>query len=137
MGIIEKIENEQLQPRMATFGIGDSVRVRARVIEGDRERVQVYSGIVIARKGSGVNASFTVRRFSFGEGVEKNFLVHSPGIVEIQVERKGRVRRSKLYYLRERKGRSAMAVRERSLTMKKESEKATSRTTASIPLEGD
>jgi len=115
MAIIEEIEKEQLKSEVASFAVGDSVKVHIRVIEGDRERIQIYSGIVIARGGTGINASFIVRRVSFGEGVEKSFSLHSPRISRIQVEKRGYVRRSKLYYLRKRKGKSAMTVKERSL----------------------
>jgi large subunit ribosomal protein L19 len=115
MTIVEEIEKEQLKSEIASFAVGDSVRVHIRVIEGDRERIQVYSGIVIARRGVGINANFTVRRVSFGEGVEKSFSLHSPRISRIQVERRGYVHRSKLYYLRKRKGKSAMTVKERSV----------------------
>ncbi|ALJ56704.1 50S ribosomal protein L19 [Candidatus Xiphinematobacter sp. Idaho Grape] len=114
MTFFEKIEKEQLKSEVVPFSVGDSVKVHIRVVEGDRERIQVYSGIVIARRGAGINASFTVRRLSFGEGVEKSFSLHSPRISRIQVERRGYVHRSKLYYLRRRKGKSAMTVRERS-----------------------
>lgn len=114
MAIFEEIEKEQLKSEVTPFAVGDSVKVHIRVIEGEKERVQVYSGIVIARRGIGINASFIVRRVSFGEGVEKSFSLHSPRISKIQVERRGCVHRSKLYYLRKRKGKSAMAVKERS-----------------------
>lgn len=111
MSIFEKIEKEQIKSEITPFKVGDSVKVHIRVIEGDKERVQVYSGIVISRKGTGINATFTVRRVSFGEGVEKNFPLHSPRISKIQVERGGAVRRAKLYYLRKRKGKSATVVK--------------------------
>jgi large subunit ribosomal protein L19 len=114
MTIVEEIEKEQLKSEITPFEVGDSIKVHIRVIEGERERIQVYSGIVIARRGVGINANFTVRRVSFGEGVEKSFSLHSPRISRIQVERRGDVHRSKLYYLRKRKGKSAMTVKERS-----------------------
>jgi large subunit ribosomal protein L19 len=114
MSIIEKIESEQLKKDVPRFRVGDTVRVHTRVIEGDKERIQVYSGIVIGRKGTGLNANFTVRRVSYGEGVERVFPVNSPRIAKIEIERKGEVRRAKLNYLRKRKGKSATAVREKS-----------------------
>jgi large subunit ribosomal protein L19 len=114
MSIIEKIESEQLKKDVPQFQVGDTVRVHTRVIEGDKERIQVYSGIVIGRKGTGLNANFTVRRVSYGEGVERVFPVNSPRIAKIEIERKGEVRRAKLNYLRKRKGKSATAVKEKS-----------------------
>jgi len=113
MTIVEKIEAEQLKPTVTPFEVGDTVKVHTRVIEGDKERIQIFSGIVIARKGSKINASFTVRRLSFGEGVERKFPLHSPRIAKIEVERKGSVRRAKLHYLRKRKGKSATTVKEK------------------------
>ncbi len=113
MSIIEKIESEQLKKEIPTFHVGDTVKVHTRVIEGDKERVQVYSGIVIGRKGTGVNSNFTVRRVSYGEGVERVFPLHSPRIAKIEIERQGEVRRAKLNYLRSRKGKSATTVKEK------------------------
>lgn len=113
MSIIQKIEQEQMKSQVADFRVGDTVRVHTRVVEGDKERIQIFSGIVIGRKGSGINAAFTVRRISYGEGVERVFPVHSPRIAKIEVETPGYVRRAKLNYLRERKGKSAMSVRKR------------------------
>ena len=114
MSIIGKIESEQRPQEVPQFQVGDTVRVHTRVIEGDKERIQVYSGIVIGRKGTGLNANFTVRRVSYGEGVERVFPVNSPRIAKIEIERKGEVRRAKLNYLRKRKGKSATAVKEKS-----------------------
>jgi large subunit ribosomal protein L19 len=113
MSIIATIEEEQLKKDPAKFSVGDTVKVHTRVIEGDKERIQIYSGIVIGRKGTGINASFTVRRVSYGEGVERVFPVHSPRIAKIEVERKGAIRRAKLNYLRDRKGKSATTVKEK------------------------
>jgi large subunit ribosomal protein L19 len=90
-----------------TFSPGDTLRVNVRIKEGERERVQAYEGVCIAKAGSGVNASFTVRKISFGEGVERVFPLYSPMLESIQVVRKGKVRRAKLYYLRDRRGKSA------------------------------
>ncbi|MGC3991022.1 MAG: 50S ribosomal protein L19 [Chthoniobacteraceae bacterium] len=112
MHIITKIEQEQLKPEVTSFKVGDSVRVHTRVVEGDKERIQIFTGIVIGRKGTAMNASFTVRRISYGEGVERVFPVHSPRIAKIEVETAGPARRAKLNYLRDRKGKQAMAVRE-------------------------
>ncbi|MFZ4116064.1 MAG: 50S ribosomal protein L19 [Chthoniobacterales bacterium] len=114
MTIIETIEQEQLRTDLTPFEVGDTIRVHTRVIEGDKERIQIYTGIVIGRRGSGINASFTVRRVSYGEGVERVFPLHSSGIAKIEVEKRGSVRRAKLNYLRTRKGKSATAVKERS-----------------------
>ncbi len=111
--IINKIEQEQMNSDVAEFRVGDSVRVHTRVVEGEKERIQIFTGIVIGRKGAGINASFTVRRISYGEGVERVFPVHSPRIAKIEVETPGFVRRAKLNYLRDRKGKQAMAVRKR------------------------
>jgi large subunit ribosomal protein L19 len=104
MKLIEKIESEQLKPKIADFKVGDWVKVSTRVKEGDKERTQVYAGVVIARKGRGINETFTVRRISYGEGVERVFPLHSPFIEKIVVETPGRARRAKLYHLRGIKG---------------------------------
>jgi large subunit ribosomal protein L19 len=112
MNILEKIEAEQFKSDTAQFKIGDTVKVHTRVVEGDKERIQIYSGIVIGRKGTGLNENFTVRRVSYGEGVERVFPIHSPRIAKIEVERKGAVRRAKLNYLRSRKGKSATTVKD-------------------------
>lgn len=109
--IIQKIEQEQLKPEVADFNVGDSVKVHCRVVEGGKERIQIFSGLVIARKGSGVNASFTVRKISYGEGVERVFPVHTPRIAKIEVNSRGKVRRAKLHYLRERVGKRALLVK--------------------------
>jgi large subunit ribosomal protein L19 len=113
MEIIRKIENEQLKPEITPFRVGDTVKVHTRVVEGDKERIQLFSGIVIGRRGTGLNSFFTVRRISYGEGVERVFPLHSPRIAKIEVERQGNVRRAKLNYLRTRKGKQAMAVKEK------------------------
>ena len=111
MDIIKKIEQEQLKQDVAEFNIGDTVKVHTRVVEGGKERVQIFAGIVIARRGSGVNASFTVRKISYGEGVERVFPLHTPRIAKIEVTNKGKVRRAKLHYLRERVGKRALLVK--------------------------
>ena len=112
MHILEAIENEQKKSNVPAFKVGDSVRVHTKVIEGDKERVQLFTGIVIGRKGTGLNENFTVRRISYGEGVERVFPVNSPRIDKIEVEKAGTARRAKLNYLRGRKGKQAMAIRE-------------------------
>ena len=112
MNILEVIESEQKKSDVPSFKVGDSVKVHTKVVEGDKERVQLFTGIVIGRKGTGINESFTVRRISYGEGVERVFPIHSPRIAKIEVEKAGTARRAKLNYLRTRKGKQAMAVRE-------------------------
>jgi large subunit ribosomal protein L19 len=114
MNIIQKIEQEQLKQNISPFRVGDTIKVHTRVVEGDKERIQLFTGIVIGKRGVGINSTFTVRRISYGEGVERVFPLHSPRIAKIEVERAGNVRRSKLNYLRNRKGKQAMAVKEKS-----------------------
>ncbi|HXY61208.1 MAG TPA: 50S ribosomal protein L19 [Chthoniobacterales bacterium] len=109
--IIDIIEKEQ-QKDGAKFKVGDSIHVHTRVVEGDKERIQVFSGIVIGRKGRGLNATFTVRRISYGEGVERVFPLNSPRIAKIEIETEGKARRAKLNYLRRRKGKEATTVKE-------------------------
>ena len=105
--IIEQLEAEQLRTDLPDFSPGDTVVVQVRVREGQRQRLQAFEGVVIAKRNRGLNSSFTVRKISHGEGVERVFQTHSPMIAEIKVKRRGDVRRAKLYYLRERRGRSA------------------------------
>jgi large subunit ribosomal protein L19 len=105
--LIEDIEKQQLRDDIPEFNSGDTVAVQVRIREGGRERIQIFEGIVIAKKNRGLNSSFTVRKISSGEGVERVFQTHSNLIGEIKVKRRGDVRRAKLYYLRERSGRSA------------------------------
>ena len=114
--IVYKISQEQLKKEVTPFTVGDSVRVHIKVVEGDKERIQIFSGIVIARKGTGIQKSFTVRRISYGEGVERVFPLHSPRIEKIEVESSGMVRRAKLYYLRRRIGKGSIKVKEQSTT---------------------
>jgi large subunit ribosomal protein L19 len=111
--LLDKIESEQYRKGASDFGIGDTVRVHTKVIEGDKERIQIFSGVVIGRRGHGMNSTFTVRRISYGEGVERIFPVHSPRIDKVEVERKGSVRRAKLTYLRQRIGKGATLVKEK------------------------
>ncbi len=111
--LLDKIEKRHLRSNALSFHVGDTVRVHTKVIEGDKERIQVFSGVVIGRRGHGLNESFTVRRISYGEGVERVFPVNSPRIDKIEVERQGAVRRAKLTYLRKRVGKGAMAVKDK------------------------
>ena len=107
MNIIDQIEKEQLRNDIASFNIGDTVRVMVKVKEGEKERIQAYEGVVIAKKGSSVRETFTVRRVSFGIGVERTFPLHSPRIEKVIVVRKGKVRRAKIYYIRDLSGKAA------------------------------
>ncbi len=112
MNIIQQLEKEEADRLLAIraipdFQAGDTLRVNVKIKEGDRERVQAYEGVCIGRQGGGINESFTVRKISFGEGVERVFPLHSPNIESIEVKRRGVVRRAKLYYLRDRRGKSA------------------------------
>ena len=113
MNIIDQIEKEQLRNDLTPFNIGDTVRVMVKVKEGDKERIQAYEGVVIARKGSGIRETFTVRRVSFGCGVERTFPVHSPRIDKIIVVRAGKVRRAKIYYIRDLSGKAAKVKEKR------------------------
>ena len=113
MNVLDKIESEQLKQDITEFNVGDTITVHTRVIEGEKERLQIFAGIVIGRKSSGINESFTVRRVLYGEGVERVFPLHSPRIAKIEVEKRGAVRRAKLNYLRQRKGKSATTVKEK------------------------
>jgi large subunit ribosomal protein L19 len=107
MNILDKINKEQCKSDIPEFSVGDRVKVHVKIIEGKTERIQVFTGDVIARKGSGIQESITVRRVSFGQGVERVFPIHSPRIDKIEVERFGKVRRAKLYYLRDKIGKAA------------------------------
>ena len=114
--ILDKIESEQFRKSPVDFAVGDTVRVHTKVVEGEKERIQIFSGVVIGKRGRGLNETFTVRRISYGEGVERVFPVHSPRVDKIEVERKGSVRRAKLTYLRKRIGKGAVAVKEKEAT---------------------
>ena len=105
--IIDQINQENLKAETPSFNVGDTVRVSVKVIEGTRERIQVFEGVVIAKRHGGISETFTVRRLSFGIGVERTFPVHSPKITKVDVVRRGKVRRAKLYYLRGRTGKAA------------------------------
>ena len=107
MNIIEQIEKENLKGTVPEFNVGDTVKVSFKVIEGAKERIQAFEGIVIAKKNSGIRETFTVRRLSYGIGVERTFPLHSPKVADIKVVRKGKVKRAKLYYLRDLTGKAA------------------------------
>lgn len=107
MNLIKAIESEQIRQDIPEFRPGDTVRLHVKVVEGSKERIQLFEGTVIKRRGSGISETFTVRRVSYGVGVERCFLVHSPRLAKIEVVRKGRVRRAKLYYLRKLTGKAA------------------------------
>src|SRR5512138_913834 len=111
--LFDKIESEQFRKDSANFSVGDSVRVHTKVVEGDKERIQIFAGVVIGRRGHGLSSTFTVRRISYGEGVERVFPVHSPRVEKVEIERSGQVRRAKLTYLRKRLGKGATLVREK------------------------
>lgn len=107
MDIIKSIEHEQMKNKIPVLNVGDTVKVHVRVKEGNRERIQIFEGIIIKVQGGGVNQTFTVRKTSYGVGVEKTFLVHSPAVEKVEVTRVGKARRAKLFYLRDRLGKSA------------------------------
>jgi large subunit ribosomal protein L19 len=111
--LLDKIEKEQYRKESAVFNVGDSVKVHTKVVEGDKERIQIFAGVVIGRRGHGLGESFTVRRISYGEGVERIFPIHSPRVDKVEVERRGNVRRAKLTYLRKRIGKGATLVKEK------------------------
>ena len=107
MDIIKSIEHEQLKNKIPDLKVGNTVRVHQRIKEGNRERIQVFEGIIIKKQGGGLNATFTVRKIAYGVGVEKTFLIHSPLVEKVEVVRVGKARRAKLYYLRDRVGKAA------------------------------
>jgi large subunit ribosomal protein L19 len=111
--LLRKIESEQFRKDSPQFAVGDSVRVHTKVVEGDKERIQIFAGVVIGKRGTGLNETFTVRRISHGEGVERVFPLHSPRVDKVEVERHGAVRRAKLTYLRHRIGKGATLVPDR------------------------
>ena len=117
--LLDKVESAQLRKEPLEFNVGDSVKVHTKVVEGEKERIQVFAGLVIGRRGHGMNQTFTVRRISYGEGVERVFPVHSPRIDKVVVERQGKVRRAKLTYLRERIGKKALAVKAKDVRRQK------------------
>lgn len=112
MNKLEKIQREQMKTDVTDFRVGDTVKVHTRVLEGGKERIQIFAGIIIAMKGTGVGQSFTVRKLSYGEGVERVFPVHTPKIAKVEIVKRGRVRRARLHYLRDRVGKEAVQVKE-------------------------
>lgn len=116
--IIKEITSAQVKKDVPAFRVGDGVKVHTKVREGDKERIQVFAGIVIAIKGHGIHETFTVRRISYGEGVERVFPVNSPMIEKIEVDRESEPMKARLYYLRKRTGKAAMAIKEKRLTHK-------------------
>ena len=127
MDIIKSIEHEQLKSKIPELRVGNTVRVHVRIKEGNRERIQVFEGIIIKKQGGGLNATFTVRKISYGVGVEKTFLVHSPLVEKVELVRVGKARRAKLYYLRDRVGKAAKTkeqigarIEDREITVKEE-----------------
>ena len=111
--VVKDIESKQLKSNIPDFKIGDTVRVSVKVVEGEKERIQDFEGVCIRRKGNSINETFTLRKVSYGVGMERTFPLHSPRIVNIQIVTKGRVRRAKLYYLREKKGKAARIKEEK------------------------
>lgn len=122
MNIIDQIEKENLRKDVPAFEVGDTVKVYVKVVEGDKERLQSYEGIVTAKRNGSIRESFTVRRISYGVGVERTFPLHSPRISKVEVVRKGRVRRAKLYYLADRQGKAAKIKEKRRVAKDVESE---------------
>ncbi len=133
--LLDKIESEQFRKEPANFNVGDSVRVHTKVVEGDKERIQVFAGVVIGRRGRGMNSTFTVRRISYGEGVERVFPLHSPRVEKVEVERQGAVRRAKLTYLRKRLGKGATLVKEKEGRMTPKTPKAVATAPTPSPAE--
>ena len=113
MNVIDRIEREGMRKDVPDFGPGDTVRVHVKILEGDKERIQMFEGFVIGRRGGGIRETFRVRKVSYGIGVERIFPVHSPRVDKVEVLRNGRVRRAKLYYLRDRKGKAAQIKEKR------------------------
>jgi len=105
--LLDLVEKQHLKAKLPEFHVGDTVDVSTRIVEGEKERIQIFSGVVIGKRGHGLNETFTVRRISYGEGVERVFPLHSPRVDKIEVERKGAVRRAKLYYLRDLEGKAS------------------------------
>lgn len=130
--VIQKLEETQMKKDLEQFRIGDTIRVHTRIVEGEKERIQVFTGTVIARKGSGLSETFSVHRVAFGEGMERVFPIHSPRIAKIEVVKEGHVRRAKLYYLRGTAGK-ASKVKGR-FTMRKKTA-ATADVSSSVPAE--
>ena len=107
MDLLKAVTNEQLKNEVPTLNIGDTVRVSVKIKEGNKERIQAFEGTIIAKHNNGISSTFTVRRVAYGCGVERTFLVHSPNVAKVEIVRRGKVRRAKLYYLRDRVGKAA------------------------------
>ncbi len=142
MNIIEKIEKDQIKKlvsdkKIPEFNAGDTIKVDVKVIEGSRERIQAFEGVCIAKNGSGINKSFTVRKISYGEGVERVFPIFSPKVASITVLRKGKVRRAKLYYLRNRRGKSARIVEKIQANNKKKQDNKSTGTVTDKKIEAN
>ena len=142
MDIIKSIEHEQLKDKIPDLKVGDTVRVHQKIKEGNRERIQVFEGIIIKKQGGGLNATFTVRKIAYGVGVEKTFLIHSPLVEKVEVVRVGKARRAKLYYLRDRIGKAAKTkenigarIETNEITVKENLEEAPVSEEATTPVE--
>ncbi len=129
--LIETVEKAYMKDEVPSFRIGDTVDVHTRIQEGDKERIQIFNGVVIARRGRGINSSFTVRRIVANEGVERIFLIHSPNVVDVRTKRRGKVRRAKLYFLRSRVGK---ARRLREVRTQKKATRNVAKTTQPAPV---
>lgn len=134
--LIESFEKEQLKKDITPFAVGDTVKVATRIVEGDKERVQTFQGTVIARKGKGLSETFSLHRVSYGEGMERVFYLHSPRIVEIEVIKKGDVRRAKLYYLRGKTGKAAK-VEQKILSTSTKKQKVVEEKTPSVSTDSE
>ena len=130
MNLVDLIEKEGQKENITPFKVGDTVKVHFKIVEGTKERIQVFEGLVIARKNGGIRETFTVRKLSFGVGVERTFPVHSPRVDRIEVIREGKVARAKLYYIRDLKGKAATRVKERKTVSKKDAKGKTVKKTA-------
>lgn len=133
--LIEELESEQLKQEVSSFRVGDTIKVHLRIIEGEKERIQTFTGMVIARKGRGLSETFSLYRVAYGAGMERVFLLHSPRIVKIEVMRLGKVRRAKLYYLRGKKGKAAK-VKEKIIKKKTKKALTPPPTSPETPSEG-
>lgn len=125
MGLLEEVQKAAMKEKLPEFHVGDIVDVHVRIKEGEKERIQVFNGMVIGRRGSGMSETFTVRRIVAGEGVERIFPIQSPSVVDVKVQRRGAVRRAKLYYLRERTGKGARVKEKRRVKAEKIDAEAT------------
>jgi len=129
MNLVELIEKEQITKEPSKFNVGDTVKVYFKIVEGTKERIQIFEGLVIAKKNGGVRETFTVRKISFGVGVERTFPLHSPRIDRVEVVREGQVRRAKLYYIRDLTGKAAVRVKEKKTVRPTKEAKAAAKTT--------